>query len=255
MVDQKHDRTWVYGVVPAGVKLEELKRRRDRLPGDVRVEESGDLAAIVGDAPGENAKAIRDQALAHARVLEVAVVDAPVVPFRFGTVVDDGSVSAELLEPWHDQLADLLESVKDYVQFTLKATYVEDAVLREIVGSNPEIAQLREQSRDQDEMATRDIRVRLGELVSVTLEQLRELDAAGILERLNPLSAMSRIESLESEFMALNAPFLVERGQQREFEDAAAQLADEQVGRMKFTLHGPMPAFDFIGGGQMPWAS
>jgi Gas vesicle synthesis protein GvpL/GvpF len=254
MNDQKHEQTWIYGVVPAGVKLKELRRRRDRLPGEVWVEESGDLAAIVGDAPGENAKAIRDQALAHARVLETAVLDAPVVPFRFGMVVGDGAVGRELLEPWHDQLAALLDSVRDYVQFTLKAIYDEDAALREIVESYPEIAQLREQTRDSDEMATRDSRVRLGELVSLALEQLRQRDASAIMDRLTPLAAVSRVESLETEFMALNAPFLVDRELVREFEDAAAEVADEQVGRMKLTLHGPLPAFDFIGGGQMPWA-
>ncbi|HWE15436.1 MAG TPA: GvpL/GvpF family gas vesicle protein [Solirubrobacteraceae bacterium] len=254
MIDEKHEKTWIYGVIPAGVELEELRRRSDRLPGHVRVEEVGDLGAIVGDAPGEDAKAIRDQALAHARVLETAVLDAPVVPFRFGMVVDDDSVGTELLQPWHDQLAALLESVKDYVQFTLKATYLEDAVLREILESYPEIAQLREQTRDLDEMATRDRRVRLGELVSLALGQLRERDSAAIMERLTPLSAVSRVESLEGEYMALNAPFLVDRRRVRSFEDAAGQVADEQVGRMKLTLHGPMPAFDFVGGGQMPWA-
>lgn len=253
MIDEKHEKTWLYGVIPAGVKLEELKRRRDRLPGDVRVEEFRDLAAIVSHAPGEDAKAIRDQALAHARVLEVAVLDAPVVPFRFGTVLSDGSVGSDLLEPWHDQLAQMLESVRDYVQLTLKATYREDVVLREIVDSNSEIAQLREQTRNTDEIATRDMRVRLGELISVTLEDWRQRDASAVFNRLNPLSVVSRAEPLESEFMVLNVPFLVERRRMQEFEDVAGAVADEQVGRMSMTLHGPMPAFDFIGEGQVPW--
>jgi hypothetical protein len=213
----------------------------------------GDLGVIVGDAPGDDAKATRDQALAHARVLETAVLDAPVVPFRFGTVLADGSLDTQLLEPWHDQLAQLLESVKEYVQLTLKASYDEDIVLREIVSGNPEIAQLREQTRGGDEITTRDSRLLLGELVSMALEQLRQRDATAIVERLSPLADGSRFEPPESEFMALNAPFLVERGRTAEFEGAAGTLADEQAGRMHLTLLGPMPAFDFIGGGQLPW--
>ncbi|HWE10338.1 MAG TPA: GvpL/GvpF family gas vesicle protein [Solirubrobacteraceae bacterium] len=253
MIDEKQEKTWLYGVIPAGVKLKELRRRRDRLPGDVRVEEFGDLAAIVSHAPGENAKAIRDQALAHARVLEVAVLDAPVVPFRFGTVLPDGSVGSDLLEPWHDQLAQMLESVKDVVQLTLKVTYREDVILREIVDSNPEIAQLREQTLGTDEIATRDSRVRLGELISLTLGNWRQREALAILDRLNPLAVVSRVEALESEFMVLNAPFLVQRPRTEEFEDAAGAIADERVDRMSMALHGPMPAFDFIGEGQLPW--
>jgi hypothetical protein len=253
VIDEKQQQTWLYGVIPAGVQLKELKRRGDRLPGDVRVEEFRDLAAIVSHAPGEDAKAIRDQALAHARVLEVAVLDAPVVPFRFGTVLPDGKVGDDLLEPWHDQLAQMLESVKDYVQMTLKASYREDVILAEIVDGNPMIGQLREQVRGTDEMTGRESRMRLGELISMTLEEMRQQDAVAIFDQLNPLAVVSRIEALESEYMVLNAPFLVERQHMQEFEDAAGAVADERVDRMTMTLHGPMPAFDFIGEGQLPW--
>jgi hypothetical protein len=252
MNDRKHRRTWIYGVIPGGADLEELKRRSDRLPADVRVMAVGDLGAIVGGAPGDDAKAIRDQALAHARVLEAAVVDAPVVPFRFGTVVDDGSVGDEL-GVFHDALAQLLESVKDHVQLTLKANYREDAVLQEIVTSYPEIAQLREQTRMGDEITTRDQRVRLGELVSMALEQVRQRDAVAIVEHLNPLAVASMFGPLEGEFMALHASFLVERRRMRQFEEAAGIVAHEQVERMQLTLLGPMPAFDFVGGGQAAW--
>jgi hypothetical protein len=254
MKGQKHENMWIYGVVPADANLKELERRRDRLPGDIRVVKSGDLGAIVGDAPGNDAKATRDQALAHARVLEVAVLDAPVVPFRFGTVVADGSVDTELLAARHDELAQLLESVRDQVQLTLKANYREDVVMREIIEGHPKIAQLREQTRARDEITTRDRRVRLGELVSLALEQLRQRDADAIVERLNPFSVASRVEPLENEFMVLNAPFLVERRRMQDFEEAAEILADEQAERMRLTLHGPMPAFDFISGEQLPWA-
>jgi hypothetical protein len=232
--------------------LKELKRRSERLPADVRVVELGDLGAIVGGAPGDDAKAIRNQALAHARVLEAAVVDAPVLPFRFGTVVDDGAVSDEL-GAFHDQLAQLLDSVKDHVQLTLKATYLEDAVLRHIVASSPEIAQLREETRVGDEIATRDQRVRLGELVRMALDHVRERDAAAILERLNPHSVASQFKPLESEFMALHAAFLVERRRMPEFEEAAGVVAHEDVDRMQLTLLGPMPAFDFLSGEQPAW--
>lgn len=254
MNEQKSQKTWVYGIIPADAKLAELKRRRERLPADLRVVKLGELGAIVGEAPAETAKATRDQALAHARVLEAAVLDAPVVPFRFGTVVTDGSVSSELLEPRHDELARLLESVKDYVQLTLKATYDESAVLGELIDGHPKIAQLREQTRGHDEILTRDARVRLGELVSMALEQLRQYDAGAIIGRLNAVSVASRMEPLESEFMVINAPFLVERRRMREFEDAAGAVADEQQERMRLTLLGPMPAYDFVPAGVPSWA-
>jgi hypothetical protein len=237
---------WVYGVVPAGAVLKELERRGDRLP-DVWVVEAGDLGAIVGNAPDGDAKATRNQALAHARVLEAAAVDAPVVPFRFGIMVPgDQEVGTDLLQAWHDQLAQLLKRVEDRLQMTLKVYYDEDVVLREILDREPEIARLRERTRKDPEGANRDEQVRLGELVSTAVQQRRERDSGDILEQLRPVSIAAVVEGLEKEFMVLNAPFLVERDRRQEFEEAVEEVARERQQRMRFRLLGPMPAYNFI---------
>jgi Gas vesicle synthesis protein GvpL/GvpF len=254
MNDQRTESVWVYGVIPAGAELKELGRRRDRLPSDVRVEEVGDLGVIIGNLPENTAKATRDQALAHARVLEAAVVDTPVVPFRFGMVVGKNELGSDLLEGRHDELRQTLERIKDHVQFTLKVSYLEDEVLSEIVASDPAIAQLREQTRGLDEIATRDIRIRLGEMVSIALESHRQQDAHALLERLSPFASSFTVDPLEAEFMVVNAPFLIERRRMQDFDQAASMLAEEQAGRMHFTLLGPMPAYDFVGAGSPAWA-
>ncbi|MQA03158.1 MAG: gas vesicle protein [Streptosporangiales bacterium] len=239
---------WVYGVVPVPVdaSLDDLERHDD-LP-DVRLVESGELAAIVGDAPDDDAKATRNQALAHARVLETAVRDAPVVPFRFGMMASGGEqqVSSELLDARHDELAQLLERVEDRLQMTLKVYYHEDAVLREIVANEPEIARLREAAQQGSEEATKDVRIRLGEIVNTAVEQRRERDSAELLEHLKPVSLAGVVEPLELEFMVLNAPFLVERDRLSEFEAAVEEAAEERRERMRFRLLGPMPAYNFI---------
>jgi hypothetical protein len=240
--------TWVYGVVPAGASLDELQRRGDDLP-DVWVVEAGDLGAVVGPVPADDARATRDQALAHAQVLDAAVADAPVVPFRFGTVVEGGDeeVGTQLLEDRHDQLAQLLDRVRDRVQLTLKVTYRDDVVLREIVESEPEIGQLREEIDDLPEDATRDARLRLGELVSAALEQLREQDAAELLAQLEPAAVDVSEGPMEDELMVLNVDLLVDRARQDELEAAIDEVAGSRQERMRFRLLGPMPAYSFVG--------
>jgi hypothetical protein len=257
MKDEKQQKVWIYGIVPGGASLEELERRRERINADVWVVELGDLAAIVGDAPPENdAKALRDQALAHGRVLEAAIIDAPVVPFRFGNVVPGGdeAVGNELLETRHDEFAQQLEKFKNYIQMTLKVNYDEDAVLREVIESQPEIARLREQSRQGDEVTTRDARVRLGEMISNALQELRQQDAADILDHLKPVSVAAIADDLENEFMVLNAPFLVDRGRLTKFGAAVEKVAEDRRGRIRFTLLGPIPAYNFLDVEQPAWA-
>jgi Gas vesicle synthesis protein GvpL/GvpF len=246
MNDRTRDDTWVYGLVPSGARLRELERRSDRLPSGIRVVESGDLAVIVGDPPAEGARATRDRALDHARLLEAAILDAPVVPFRFGTMVDSRAVASELLDAHHDELARLLQRVRDHVQFILKVTYREEVVLREIVERDPEIARLREETRNGDEIATRAGRLRLGELVSIALDAVRQNDADAISMRLAPHVEAFTLKPPETEFMVLNAPFLVERRRMRQFEEAVAAVVAEQAEGMHFVLLGPMPAYDFV---------
>ena len=107
---------------------------------------------------------------------EAAILDAPVVPFRFGNVVSGGddAVGSALLEARHDEFVQQLERVKSHVQVTVKVTYDEDAVLRENIDGEPEIARLRRESGRGDEVTTREARMRLGEMISNALEQRRQ---------------------------------------------------------------------------------
>jgi hypothetical protein len=238
---------WVYGVVPAGSALKELERRADRLP-EVWVVDSDDIGAIAGPAPADDEKGTRDQALAHARVLEAAIVDAPVVPFRFGIVVDSAQdLGEDLLLAHHDELVPLLRRVEDRLQMTLKAYYDEEQFLRELVDTEPEIDRLREQVRaSRSEAVSHEARVQLGELVSAALEQARERDTAAFLERLHPYAVAAASGPIERDYMVCNLPLLLERDRQEEFEEAAEQLAEEHAGQVSFRLLGPMPAYDFI---------
>jgi hypothetical protein len=248
--DSGSTRTWVYGVVPAGASLDELERRRDDLP-DVWVVEAGDLAAVVGAMPEQNEKGTRDRALAHAHVLEAAAADASIVPLRFGTVAEGGDdgVASELLEARHDEFTRLLENLDGKVQLTLKVSYDETALMHEIIESEPDVAQLRDAVRDRGAEASQDERVRLGELVSTAVELRRERDSADIVERLDPAAAATAPGPLESEFMVVNASFLVARDRQPDFERAVEEVAEERRQRMRFRLLGPMPAYDFIDAG------
>lgn len=237
---------WVYGVVPGHAALRELERRAARLP-EVWVVDVGDLGAIAGPAPRDDERGTRDQALAHARVLEATIVDAPVVPFRFGVMVPSAQdVGEDLLLAHHDELAPLLERVGQRVQMTVKATYEEEPLLRAITEAEPQIRRLRDQVRDLPEAESRDARVQLGELVSAAIEQARARDTAALVECLREVTVAGASDPIERELMVCNLPLLVERDRQRELERAVARFAEAHADRMRLRLLGPMPAYSFI---------
>jgi hypothetical protein len=239
-------RIWVYGIVPANAALRALEKRAARLP-EVWVQDAGEIGAIAGPAPAADEKGTRDQALAHARVLEAAVLDAPVVPFRFGVMVgEEQDLGEDLLLAHHDELAALLRRVEPYVQMTVKATYDEEGLLREIVDAEPEIERLREAVRDRPQEETQAERVQLGELVGAAIEQARARDAAALVERIRPVAAGASSDPVAHEYMAYDMPVLVERDRRDEFERAVEAYAEEQGERMRVRLLGPMPAYSFV---------
>jgi hypothetical protein len=169
------------------------------------------------------------------------------VPFRFGVMCpSDDDVASGILEDRRDQLAELLERLEPNVQMVLKVYYHEQAVLREILEAEPEIAQLREATRERPEEAARNECVRLGDLINKAILQRRERDSADILERLDSVVLGADEQPPEKELTVLNAPFLVERARLEEFEQAVEDVAEERADRMHFKLLGPMPAYNFL---------
>ena len=109
----------------------------------------------------------RADLLAYSRVVDTVAATATVAPVRFGTLMpDELTVVEDLLVPDAEWFAQLLEDLAGRAQFNLRATYVEEAVLAEVVRSDPEIARLHELTRDAPTDVAYGERVRLGELVA-----------------------------------------------------------------------------------------
>jgi hypothetical protein len=236
--------TVVYGIVPAETPLDGVPAGIGGAPVD-RVE-SGGLAALVSRVDGDDLRATRRDLMSHSAVLEHAIAAGPVLPLRFGTVLrDEDAVVSELLEPERDALTRLLEQFERLVELRVKAFYVEEEVLREIVRSDPAIAHLREATRDAPETAAYPQRVRLGEAVARALETRRQGDAESIFARLRPLAEDAVVEEA-GEGQALTASFLVARERVEAFDEAMDELARTHDGRITFKYLGPLPPHSFV---------
>jgi Gas vesicle synthesis protein GvpL/GvpF len=235
---------YVYGVVPAGCELP------DGLTGldDARVElvEHGRLAALVSDVPTNRPLGTREDLLAHERVVDTVAASATVLPMRFGGVLDRSAVAEELLGEHETDLAATVGELDGRVQYTVKARYERDVVLREVIEADPEIAELRERTRDTPEDVSYEDRVRLGELVVRAIEDRAQRDAAAMHEGLAGLAVAAATHETTEPEEVLNSAFLVERDRVREFDQAVDQLGAEYAGRIRFRLIGPLAPYDFV---------
>jgi hypothetical protein len=235
----------VYGVVRAGASTAGAPPGFGGAP--VRAVAHGDVAALVTRVGAGELRATRRDLVSHSAVLEHVLADGPVLPLRFGTVLrDERAVVTELLEPYADELEALLSRFEGLVELRVKAFSVEEAVLQEVVRSNPAIARLRESVRALPEAASYPQRLRLGEAVARAVEAARAADADAILARLRPLCEDFVAEAELPSGVVLAASFLVARRRVDGFDGALNELAESYDGRIRFKYLGPLPPHSFV---------
>ncbi|MFI0408911.1 GvpL/GvpF family gas vesicle protein [Actinomadura sp. 3N508] len=244
------DPQYVYGVTRSGAVLPPEVTGLDERPVSL-VEDGGACAAVVSALPGGRALGERADLVAHQRVL-TALVEAGtvVVPFRFGAAMADrAAVQKELLAANAERLGQVLDELDGKVELRVKATYVQDTVLREIMTAEPEIAELsrrlREVPPDIADAVYYD-RVRLGELIAQAMQRLRDRDGQALLEAAAPAAEAFTSKPPVREEDVLDASFLVGADRRAEFEQTVDDLARAGAERVRVRLIGPLPPYDFV---------
>ncbi|KAB2811467.1 hypothetical protein F9L07_06135 [Pimelobacter simplex] len=241
----------VFGVVPAA------DASGAELPDDLRVTfvpgaGPAGLAAAVAPAPPPYARPGRAELLHHHAVLDALAARGATVPVRFGTIAPDRAGVVDFLSEQHDRLAATLDALTGRRQLNLRATYVEDAVLADLVVSDPEIRALRERTRDVGEDASYPDRIRLGELVARGLAERGARDADVLLGSVEPLVADLRVRSEPAGTQLLDVALLVDDVRTPHLLDRLEELAEANHELIRLRLVGPMAAYDFAG--DPPWA-
>lgn len=125
----------------------------------------GELAAVVSSLAGSDVRARRRDLLRHMEVLRSVFSRQAVLPLRFGTLLEDAEAVEGFLAARYEELVALLQELEGLAELRVHASYVQDAVLAEIVQDDPRIARLRERTRAAGPDAD-PLRVQLGETVA-----------------------------------------------------------------------------------------
>ncbi|GAA4547299.1 GvpL/GvpF family gas vesicle protein [Pseudonocardia xishanensis] len=237
--------TYVYGLVSADAELpEDLTGLGPSGKVTTVVHEA--VAAIVGDVPTDRPLGTRDDLLAHESVVDTVAATTTVLPMRFPAVVEEEGVVEELLAPHQDRFLRALEQLEGKIQYTLKGTYEQDVLIREIVEEDSGIRELHERIRELPEDAAYYDRVELGERIVKAFEQRRDVDAADILERIGDYAVDVSATTPAQPEDVVSAAFLVDREAAEEFEDAVEELGADTHEWLRLRLLGPLAPYDFI---------
>jgi Gas vesicle synthesis protein GvpL/GvpF len=237
---------YVYGIVPADARLPE-EGLTGLAGGEVSLVRHGDLAGVVSEISVGQALGTRDDLLAHEAVVEALAAQTTTLPLRFGSVVTTGdALVEEMLLPYHDWFMEVLEDLAGLREFAVVGVYVEDTVIREVLGEDPEAAQLRERIRGLPEDATYYDRIRLGELIVTALDEKRRVDSAELARTLEPYAAAVAPRTPAGEDTAADVAFLVSDRELPAFEEAVDELGERWADRIRLRLVGPLAPYDFV---------
>jgi hypothetical protein len=253
---------YVYGVVAAGKTAAGFAGVRGVDSGaPVVLVDSGSLAAIASEVPlAEFGEAAIEQNLrvpewlegrvrAHEAVLEAALAQTPVVPFRFGTIFRSIDHVREMLDE-HRDFEQALERLRGRVELGVKGFLDParfDASRGSDAGDDP-MSGGDYMRRKQLERRLADERESFkGELARESDRRLSEAAEAGQLNPLQPPEVSGR----EGE-MFLNAAYLVRSDDTDAFRAAVRELADKyRADGAAYELSGPWPPYNFVEAGDV----
>lgn len=244
---QQKTASHVYGIVPADVQPNDDARGIGDPPAEISVIQHGDIAALVSEIAADQALGNPEDLATHARLLDAAAAETPVLPLRFGSVLTDSdAVKRELLEAHHDEFAAALNELEGKAQYLVRGRYEEKAILSEVLEENEQARQLREAIREKGETAARDDRIALGELVSNAIAAKREEDTRTVITALEKLGCPVNPREPTHEEDAVHVACLAETARQPDLEQAVGELADEWRDRVQLRLLGPLAPYDFV---------
>lgn len=207
-----------------------------------------DLCMVVSNHPMTKFVVNRDNLIAHERVIEEVMKEFDsVLPVRFGTVASSADEIRNLLDRRHREFKNLLRDMDHKIELGVKGMWKNMKIIfKEITEENREIKRAKEEI--QNDRGKKNIRAKIevGKLVEDALVRKKEKEQELMVETLRRIAFDYELNKTVGDEMFMNASFLVDKGREKEFDNAMDDLTEKYKDRIKFMYAGPLPVFNFV---------
>jgi len=178
-------------------------------------------------------------------VIEQVMVKHPVIPVKFGTLLDRDEVVIRIMERGRDQILGCLKDMEDKIELDVVALWPDlKDVLKEIAISD-EIKALKEKAADQSEKDVLEMQIQAGKQVKNLLDRKRESVKSVIMPPLLGMAEKHCVHALMDDSMIMNAAFLIKKENAARLEGVVAGLDRHYEDRINFRIIGPLPPYSF----------
>lgn len=209
-----------------------------------------DIAAVFSHSPLmiydslSKEKVIRDLAI-HERVIEKVMSRFPILPVKFGTMVETEDQLAEFLEKSYALLKNELDRTEGKIELDVVASWEAPAIVAALSRQNEQLREMQQKIAPQGEQVGDEDKIMLGQLIRQALKDEKIKYQQLILRDLKQEITDVCLHDLANDEMIFNAAFLLEKKSQDAF-DTAIHLLDQKLeNRIYFRLVGPLPPYSF----------
>lgn len=221
-------------------------------PAKVKSVSHQQIAAVVSEVssdapPGAQVRGLRRDMTAHTSVLERLMAHTTVLPVRFGVCIPSRHELVEnILRSQYDWLDQQLERLAGAVELTLRITYKEDEVLRELQQQQPVLSGAgRLSGTRRYQRVTYSDQIERGQRIAAAVQVKREQESQALVAHLRPLAREVAVSRPPSDMTVLKASFLVDRQSVEQMDQAIESLYKKMKRLADFEYVGPLPPYSF----------
>jgi len=206
----------------------------------------GVVTAVVSDCSRRKIRPERAQLAAHQEILRRLMLDRTVLPVAFGIIADNLKAVRKMLSLNQPAFLEQIERVAGKVEMGLRVIWDVPNIFEYFIDLHPELRSARDRLLGGSREPRQEEKIELGRLFEQLLTEDRETHFSQIEEVLTPCcDAIKRAPPRQVQEV-VNLSLLVERGRQKDLEEAvltAARLFDNNYA---FDVNGPWAPHNFV---------
>lgn len=179
----------------------------------------------------------------YQKFLENVLKEEDIIPFKFGTTLNDDEEAGKLLRDKYETLQKLLFLYHDLCEFSVTATWLSpQSIFETLLQEDKDLLELKKKAEISGGSTDK---IKVGQrLQGILLLKNKQMESC-ISERIKKISTECAPHGKRDDFMVYHGSHLIQKSDIEKFWDCLEELNHTFQGRVQFKGIGPLPVYSF----------